>query len=272
MIHSTHSDLTPSARFSLAALVAGKALVSFAGEPSTNSVVEWFDTLRDPTVLSSRAGLAYEYADQQQGAFGNKLTPSGSYAFGVEGQRDWVISAQLPFYHYEPGDSGGERATGVGDFKIGFGHILDGTGRFRWGLGFAATFDTASEPQIGDGAFQLAPIWGGGYRFSPDFELVANVQYNASITEASGRRPINSLELKPALLKILPHHWYSLLGWDSTWDFENGDLHRGTIKTEVGKGFGTQQQWVFYTGIDIPVINAGQDNFMLRAGLNYVFK
>lgn len=160
----------------------------------------------------------------------------------------------------------------MGDFEMSLGHILDGTGRFRWGLGLGTTFDTASKPQFGDGAFQLSPIWGGGFRFSPDFELVANVQYNASVAVSTGRQPVNSLELKPALLKILPHHWYSLLGWGSSWDFEDGGLHRSKIKLEFGKGLGKRQQWVLFAGINVPVIHAGQENFTVKAGLNYVFK
>ena len=159
----------------------------------------------------------------------------------------------------------------MGDFKVGIGHILDGTGRFRWGLGLAATFDTASKPQFGDGALQVAPVWGGGFRFSPDFELVANVQYNASLTEANARDSISLLELNPALLKIWPRHWYSLLGWNSGWDFEDGGFHSGKLQAEIGKGLGHREQWVVYTGIDIPVIHGGEDNFTLRIGLNYVF-
>lgn len=270
------AQLTPLKRTSLtltllAAFATGATLDAAVAQGHTNSTVEWFDTLRDPTVLSSRASLGYDHTDQHQGAFRNKVSPSGSLAFGAEGQHDWMVSAELPFYHDYPGNSGGLRETGVGDLKIGVGHILDGTGRFRWGLGLATTFNTASEPQFGDGTFQLAPIWGAGYRFSPDFEWVANVQYNASATEANGRQPVKSLELKPALIKILPHHWYSLLGWDSTWDFDNGNLHRGTVKTEFGKGVGSRQQWVFYTGVDVPVMNAAQDNFTIRAGLNHIF-
>jgi hypothetical protein len=272
VFHLARLNLSSWTPVSCLALLAGFTLVSAAEEAQTAAKVEWWDTLRDPTVLSSQAGVEYDYIDQHQGAFRNKLKPSGRYAFGSAGQRDWEVSAELPFYHDEPGDSGGQRDTGVGDLQVGFGHILDGTGRFRWGLGLKATFDTASKPQFGDGAFQLAPIWGGGFRFRPDLELVANLQYNASVSEASGRQPVNSLEFKPALLKRLPHHWYSLLGWNRTWDFENGDLHEGKIKLEFGKGFGKRQQWVIFGGIDVPVVHAGQENFTVKAGLNYVFK
>lgn len=272
MLHLARLGLSTWTPISFLVLLAGATLVSAAEEAQTETKVEWWDTLRDPTVLSSQVGVGFDCVDRHQGTFRSKLTPSGSYAFGSARQRDWVVSAELPFYHDEPGDSGEPRGAGTGDLDISLGHILDGTGRFRWGLGLGTTFDTASEPQFGDGAFQLSPIWGGGFRFSPGFELMAHLQYNASVAVASDRHSVHSLEFKPALLKILPHHWYSLVGWSSTWDFENGDLHQGKIEVEFGKGFGKRQQWVFFTGIDVPVVHAGRDNFIVKAGLHYVFK
>lgn len=246
-------------------------LGSVAGPADGDSTLDGFNTLRDPTVLSSHMGLGYDYADQDQGAFRNKMTLSGAYAFGPAGRQDWVFSAELPFIHDEPGNSSGDRATGVGDFKLGFGHVLDGTGRFRWGLGLAGTFDTASKAQFGDGALTISPIWGGGFRFTPDFELVGNVQYNASVYEAAGRLHVHSLDLSPALLKTWSHHWYSLLGWESGIDFENNNTHTGKVKVEIGKAFGPRQQWVFSTGVDVPLVRPGQDNFTLKVGLNHVF-
>jgi hypothetical protein len=104
----------------------------------------------------------------------------------------------------EPGQSGATRGAGVGDLKLGFGHVFDGTGRFRWGVGLAGTLDTASKAQLGDGALTVSPTWGGGFRFAPDFELVGHLQYEVSVHEAAGRSPIHSLEFKPALPRRTP--------------------------------------------------------------------
>jgi hypothetical protein len=200
------------------------------------------------------------------------LTLSGAYAFGAEGRRDWSTSAELALMNDEPGDAGGSRATGVGDFKIGVGHVLDGAGKFRWGLGLAGKFDTASKPQFGEGATTISPIWGGGLRFAPDFELLGNVQYNASVHEANGRPPVRSIEIRPALLKTWPHEWYSLVGWESVVDFQDANTHYGKVTTELGRAIGAQHQWVFYAGVDVPVVRAGPDNFTAKAGLSYLFQ
>jgi hypothetical protein len=245
---------------------------AWAQESEAEASPTWFDTLRDPTVLSCRAGLGYEHADQDYGAQRDKLTVSGAYAFGTEGRRDWTVSAELPWLHEEPGDTGGERATGVGDFKLGGGHVFDGRGRFRWGLGAAATLPTASEAQLGDGVVKLSPIGGAGFRLLPGLECVGNLQYNASVHEQDGRTPVQSLEAKPALIKTWPRHWYTLAGWDSRWDFENGNAYRGVAKVEAGKALGQRQRWVAYLGCDVPVVNAGSDNLTLKAGINHVFK
>lgn len=265
--------LPASFRVSLAfGLLLSFTRLGCASEPSgVEETLDNLNTLRDPTVLSSSVGLGYNYAHQDQDAFRSKLTLSGAYAFGAENRRDWVVSAELPFIHYEPGNPGASPASGVGDFKVGFGHVFKGTGRFRWGLGAAGAFDTASKRQFGDGAVTLSPIWGGGFRFTPTLELVGSVQYDVSVYEASVRQSVHSLEFSPALLKIWPHHWYSLAGWDSVFDFEDGQNHSGKVTAEIGKAFGVRQQWVLSTGVDVPVVRAGQDNFTVNAGINYLF-
>jgi hypothetical protein len=240
-------------------------------EPSTGDL-DSFNTLRDPTVLSSQLSLGLEYWDQDYGAFRSKQVLSGEYAFGGGGQRDWVVSAELPFLLDEPGDTAGDQTGGVGDFKLGAGHVFDGIGRFRWGLGLAVGFDTASEDQFGDGALKLSPQWGAGYRFRPDFELTAKVQYNGSVWEDDGRSEVNSLELRLALLKTWPHYWYSLAGYGSLWDFERDDIYSGAFKAEVGKAFGTRQEWVAYLSTEVPAVNAGPNDFTVKLGIGYIFK
>ena len=256
----------------LCTLLLGLTEVVSASDPCVpEETLDNFNTLRDPTVLSSNVGLGYSYADRHQDASRNKLTISSAYAFGIGRRKDWVVSAKLPFIHDEPGNSETSQASGLGDLKVGFGHVIDGTGRLRWGLGAAVTFGTASEQQFGDGAVTVSPIGGWGFRFTPEFELVGNVQYNNSIHEADGRISVHSLEFSPALLKIWPHHWYTQAGWESVLDFEDGSNHSGKVTAEVGKAFGGRQQWVLSAGVDIPAGSAGLDNFTAKAGVNYIF-
>lgn len=253
-------------------LMLGTIWAATGGEPGAEGgKLDSFDTLRDPTVLNSAITLGTEYANQDGGNDRYKLNLSGTLAFGAAGAKDWSIGANLPYRYDDPG-AGAKSTSGVGDLKIAVGHVFDGLGRFRWGLGLATTFDTASKVQFGDGATTLSPVWGGGFRFTSDFELVGNVQYNVSVQEAAGRSPIHSLEIRPALLKTWPRDWYSLAGWESTVDFQDGEAHYGKMMAEVGKAFGARQQWVVYAGFDVPVVRAGRDNFSINAGLSYVFQ
>ncbi len=243
-----------------------------AQESDSEASSTWFNTLRDPTVLASRLSVGYEYADRDHGFLRNKMTVSGAYAFGAGELRDWTISAELPFFHDEPGDLGGALRNGVGDLKFGAGHVFDGVGRFRWGLGTAVSFPTASAPEFGDGVVKLSPIVGLGVRLLPGLELTGNLQHNTSVHEKHGRTPVHSLEVKPRLIKTWPHRLYTLVGWDSRFNFEDANAYRGVLKFEVGKALGLQQQWVAFLGCDVPVVNAGRDDFSLKVGLNRVFR
>jgi len=240
-------------------------------EGSNASDLENFNTLRDPTFLSTSASFGAEYFDRDDGAFRNKYVFSGDYAFGSGEQRDWVISAEIPYIFDDPGDGVGTRENGIGDFKLGGGHILDGVGRFRWGVGAAVTFDTAEDNRFGDGAVTLTPQWGAGYRFRPDFELTSKVSYNGSVWEDQGRSDVNSLELKFALIKKWPGYWYSLAGYGSLWNFERDEVHSNAFKAELGKAFGARQEWVSYLSAEIPAANRGANDFAVKLGISYIF-
>lgn len=258
--------------FSLLMTAALIAVCRAETEGTAETDLDSFNTLRDPTFLASQLTLGAEYRDQDDGAFRYSNVLSGDYAFGSGDQRDWVLSAEVPFISDDPGDAAGSRDSGIGDLKLGLGHIVDGTGRFRWGLGAGVTFDTASEDPFGDGAVKLSPQWGAGYRFRPDFELSAKVQYNASVWEDKGRSDVNSLELRVALLKTWPRFWYSLVGYGSLLNFERDDIHSSALKAEVGKAFGAQQEWVSYLSAEIPAANPGPNDFVIKLGVSYIFK
>lgn len=234
--------------------------------------LDTFNTLRDPTFLASQVSFGTDYFYRQDGAFRNRFVLSGDYAFGAQSSRDWVISAEMPLLLDDPGDGNGSRNSGLGDLKLGVGHVLDGIGQFRWGLGAAVTFDTASDDPFGDGALKISPQWGAGYRFRPDFELSAKVQYNASVWEDEGRSDVSSLEAKVALLKTWPGFWYSLVGYGSLWNFERDNLHSNVIKAEVGKAFGARQEWIAFVSGEAPVENRGANQFAVKLGLSYIFK
>jgi hypothetical protein len=69
--------------------------------------------------------------------------------------------------------------------------------------------------------------------------------------------PVHSLEIQPALLRTWPQNWYSLAGWESVVDFQDGETHYGKVMAEVGKAFGPRQQWVLDGGLDVPAVRAG---------------
>jgi hypothetical protein len=138
-------------------------------------------------------------------------------------------------------------------------------------LGAAVTFDTASDDRFGDGALKLSPQFGAGYRFRPDFELTTKLQYNASLWEDKGRSDVNSLELRLALLKTWPGYWYTLAGYGGLWNFERDDMYSSSFKAELGKAFGSRQEWVAYLSAEVPGANRGVNDFAVKLGIGYIF-
>jgi hypothetical protein len=245
-------------------------LTGLATDQPTDPLEFDFDTLRNPTVLNSSASLDGEYLDRDADGFRWKFNLAGALAFGPPGAKDWIVSAELPYVYEETG-SGEKHASGVGDFRLAAGHLVDGLGRFRWGVGLATTFDTASDVLLGDGVVKLAPQLGVGYRVTENFELVGNLQYNRSVREAGGRTQVNSLELNPALIKAWPANWFTVLGYDNAWNFEAGNQYSSKVKLDLGKAMGSQHQWIASVGVDLPVANRGANNLTVKAGLSHIF-
>lgn len=240
-----------------------------AQDAGTNELGLDFDTLRAPTVLSSVAALGLEYGDSDAGAYRSELSASGSVAFGAADAKDWVVGVALPYVRVK--SAGGSSVSGLGDFKVAAGHLVDGAGRFRWGLGVATYFDTAEHAALGDGVLKLSPKWGAGYRFEHDFELVGTVQYNVSLHEAAGRSQVSSLEVNPALIKGWPGHWFNVLGYDQSWDFQDDGRYYSKLKFELGRAFGTDERWVASVGVDVPLAGRGADNYTAKASLSRIF-
>jgi hypothetical protein len=190
-------------------------------------------------------------------------------AFGAAGAKDWIVGLELPYRHIAP--AAGADVSGLGDLQIAGGHVFDGTGRFRWGLGVATVFDTAEHAALGDGVLKLSPKWGAGWRFQHELELVGTVQYNVSLHEAAGRSQVSSLEVNPALIKGWRGNWFNVLGYDQSWDWQDDGRYYSTLKFELGRAFGTGDCWVASIGVDVPLAGRGADNYTVKAGLSHLF-
>lgn len=256
-------------------LLLAACLPLFAQENSaTNGLaaydapLEPFDTLKDYTLISTRAGLGYEGLQKHNGGYRNKFLLNGTYALTINQTNDTGIAAEQPVVSQNYGDDG----TGLGDFKLTFGHIFKPGGFFRWGAGMETQFPTATSDEIGDGIIKLTPLFGWQMKLAKDFQFGGRLKYNYSVYEEEGRARANSIEFNPQLLAEWPHDIYTSVAWNSEWTLVNSGHYIGKFEPQIGKAFGEKNQWVAYVGVEIPWINAGSDICTFKTGISYLFK
>lgn len=230
--------------------------------------LEPFDTLEDPTLISTRVGLGYEGLQKHNGGYRNKFLLNGTYAFTVNSTNDTGVAVEEPIVHQNYTDDG----TGLGDFKFTFGHIFKPAGSFRWALGMENQFPTATSDEIGDGIIKLTPFYGWQMKILPTFQFGGRLKYNYSVYEEDGRARANSIEFNPQLLAEWPHSIYTSVAWNSEWTLVNSGHYIGKFEPQIGKAFGKNNQWVAYVGVEIPWIHAGNDICTFKTGISYLFK
>lgn len=230
--------------------------------------LESFDTLLDPTLFTSRAGLGYEGLQKHNGGFRNKFLLNGTYAFKTCAPNDTAVAIEQPIVHQNYTEDG----TGLGDLKLTAGHIFKPGGLFRWGAALETLFPTATDDEIGDGIIKLTPIFGWQMRVLSNVQFGGRLKYNYSVYEEEGRARANSIEFNPQLLAEWPHDIYTSVAWNSEWTLVNSGHYTGKFETQIGKAFGKKNQWVAYVGVEIPWIHGGNDICTYKTGISYLFK
>jgi len=126
--------------------------------------------------------------------------------------------------------------------------------KFRWALGPFFIFPTATNQQLGQGAWQLGPAAAFSYRGIPGLDLAGLMQQATSFAYTSARsRPITSLTFQPIITYQLGRGWY-LKSSDSTWIF---NLRHNTSTTmPINAGFG--KVWRLSTGLAIDTSTSGE--------------
>ena len=179
----------------------------------------------DPTVLHSRVKVTNEFIEQAFDGSKNTTKLLLSYAFGNAARRDWTVQLDLPLVAHRAGDLGGAPdADGFGDVEMRIGHVFDGEGVFRWALGVETQFNTAAQPQLGDGVFRLSP----GVRFRraavprvqvSDDHAIRPIAHPRVRRVASSRRS----KVKPAITIKFPSKFYTYVESELKWDVQDGD-------------------------------------------------
>lgn len=108
--------------------------------------------------------------------------------------------------------------------------------KFRWALGPFFIFPTATNQQLGHGAWQLGPAGAFSFRGIPGLDLAGLIQQATSFAYTSSRsKPITSLTFQPIVTYQLGSGWY-LKSSDSTWTFNLRHNTSTTIPINAGSG------------------------------------
>lgn len=108
--------------------------------------------------------------------------------------------------------------------------------KFRWALGPFFILPTATNQQLGQGAWQLGPAAAFSFRGIPGLDLAGLIQQATSFAYTSSRsRPVTSLTLQPIITYQLSRGWY-LKSSDSTWNINLRHNTSTTIPVNAGLG------------------------------------
>lgn len=225
----------------------------------------------DPTVLHSRVKLQNEFIEQAFDGSKNTTKLLLSYAFGNVARRDWTVQLDLPLVAHRAGNLGGAPdATGFGDVQMRIGHVFDGEGVFRWGLGVETQLNTAAQDQLGDGVWRLSPVLVFAVEPCRAFKFQTTTQFDQSITREDGVREQQDVKVKPSMTFKLPEKFYAYVESELKWDIQNNDRFSAKLKFEIGRGFGARGEWVLSARYEMPLTESTDDH-TLTAGVGYVF-
>lgn len=225
----------------------------------------------DPTVLHSRVKVTNEFVDRDFDASRNKTKLLLSYAFGNVARRDWTVQLDLPFVSYRGGTRGGAPdADGIGDIEMRIGHVFDGEGVFRWGLGMETQLNTAAQPQLGEGVFTLAPVLVFAVQPCREFKFQTSAQFDQSLTHEAGVGEQQDLKVKPSMTFHLPGKFYAYVESELEWDVAGESEFGAKLKFEIGRGFGSRGEWVLSARYEMPLTESA-DQHTFTAGVAYVF-
>jgi hypothetical protein len=251
----------------LLALVAlpASAQAQEEAEPARKSIV----TRIDPANFFTRLLVRNEYRSLQGGRKVNLFVPRLEYAFSKTFQA-WV-ETPIVLAESEFPRSGSE--AGLGDI------LLRGLVRAARGTGYAVVagaeliLDTASEPILGTGKYQFAPLVFASIDV-PRFRstLFPFYQHYFSFGGDNGR-DINYASIRPAaILTKWPNRWYTVIDPNFFVDFERDGDSGMMLELEIGRSLNKNVSLWIRPGVgvfgDIPRVY----DWNLEGGIRYYFR
>jgi hypothetical protein len=223
----------------------------------------------NPTILRRRVWWENEYSNLHHGAWQNKLTLAGLYAFSLSRDYELGVRLKLPLMFANGGRvPGADKEAGLGDIEFAFATAWRLAPTFRAACGLETKFNTATPDALGDGTVQLKPLLAFGWDAARWLTLAPNFVYNDSVVAMAGAADVSNLEINVPFIFLLPDRWSTTVEYKGKVDFERANEYANSLKVGMGK---LLTGWtVVFASVEVP-LEAATKNFQVTAGMNFFF-
>jgi hypothetical protein len=255
-----------------AALVISRPYFAAAyATPATERIErEELEQNDNPTILRRRVWWENEYSNRHQGAWQDKLTLGGVYAFSLSPDHEWGVRLKLPVVFANGGRvPGADNEAGLGDIEFAFAAAWRLAPTFRAACGLETKFNTATRDALGDGTAQLKPLLAFSWDAARWLTLAPNFLYNDSVAAEPGAADVSNLETNVPFIFLLPDRWSMTVEYKGEIDFERANEYSTRLKVGTGKLLAGWTQ--VFASVEVP-LEAATDNFQVTVGMNFFFE
>ena len=223
----------------------------------------------DPTAIVGRFQLSNEYRDLTRGRLRDDLTPRVDIPLAPS----VLLRVDMPFQWADPNLSSGATFVGTSDMLVRVGWRFLYTPVYRLFAGSDFIFPTASNDNLGEGKYEVAP--GGGFSLSiPEIKSVlASIAQNFKSVGGDPSRPdIDVARLRTELNTLWSQYWWTLLRSTVHVDWNQHAKSGMTLDLEMGRRL--DKHWRIYAmpgvglwGNDVK----GDYEWKVEFGVRYMF-
>lgn len=203
----------------------------------------------DPTLLAPRLLTQGEYQSLAHGDATGKVFVNVREAWLLARSLAFGLQMEVPLNWAE---KAGEEFSGLGDLESRVGLVGRLAPGLRWGLGLNTRFDTASEPALGDGVFEMRTIATLRWDATPFLNLGLQPEYTFTPT-TDGVGEIESLQLKLPVTIKLTHGWSFYASYQPKWNLAAGDTRQDRLELSTTFLLGPQRNYAVTMGVETPL-------------------
>jgi hypothetical protein len=221
----------------------------------------------DPTLLAPRLLTQWEHQDLSNGDSNGKVFANLREAFLLSKSLAFGFQAEIPLNWAE---KAGQDFSGLGDLESRIGIVHRVSPSLRWGLGLNARFDTATDPALGDGLFELRPVAAIRWDATKSLNLGIQPEYTFTPNPRDGRN-MEKFQLKlPVTCKVSPH-LVGYVSYQPKWNLSTDGARSDLLDVNTTFLLGGQKKYALTLGVETP-LSSDSLNWKGYVGLQWFFR